>query len=68
MKNNRFNFCPECGSKKIQTLMNGRKWLCPDCGFDLYNNVASAVGLLILNSRGEILMEKRAKEPRKGFL
>ena len=68
MENNRFNFCPECGGKNIQTLMNGRKWLCPDCGFDLYNNVASAVGLLIQNSNGEILFEKRSKDPRKGFL
>ena len=49
-------------------MKNGRKWLCPDCGFDLYNNVASAVGLLILNEDGEILMEKRSKDPRKGFL
>ena len=53
MKENRFNYCPECGSRNIQTLKNGRKWLCPDCGFDLYNNVASAVGLLILNEDGE---------------
>ena len=68
MKDNHFNFCPECGGKKIQTLMNGRKWYCPECGFDLYNNVASAVGLLIQNSNGEILFEKRAKDPRKGFL
>ena len=68
MKNNRFVFCPECGGKNIQTLRNGQKWLCPDCGFDLYNNVASAVGLLIQNQNGEMLFEVRAKEPRKGFL
>ena len=43
MENNRFNFCPECGSKKIQTLLNGRQWFCPDCGLELFNNVASAV-------------------------
>ncbi|MCR5081683.1 MAG: NUDIX domain-containing protein [Treponema sp.] len=68
MKDNVFNFCPDCGSKNIQTLLNGRKWFCPDCGFDLYNNVASAVGVVIENSKGEILFEKRAKNPRKGFL
>jgi mutator protein MutT len=45
-----------------------RKWLCQDCGFDLYNNVASAVGLVIQTEDGKILLEKRAKEPRKGFL
>jgi len=66
MKND-FNFCPECGSKNIQNI-NMRKWLCKDCGFDLYNNVAAAVGLLIEKSDGKILFERRAKEPRKGFL
>ena len=66
MKND-FNFCPACGSKNIQNVKM-RKWLCADCGFDLYNNVASAVGLLIQSEQGKILLEKRAKEPRKGFL
>lgn len=45
-----------------------RKWLCSECGFDLYNNVAAAVGLVIKNGEGKILLEKRGKEPRKGFL
>ncbi|MBO6218220.1 MAG: NUDIX domain-containing protein [Treponema sp.] len=66
MKND-FNFCPACGGKNIQNV-NMRKWLCADCGFDLYNNVASAVGLVIQNAEGKILLEKRAKAPRKGFL
>lgn len=64
---NEFNLCPKCGSKKIQYLEN-KKWLCPECGFDLYNNVAAAVGLIICDSDGNVLMETRAKEPRKGFL
>ncbi|MBQ4378460.1 MAG: NUDIX domain-containing protein [Treponema sp.] len=64
---NDFNFCPSCGSKNIKNV-NMRKWLCSDCGFDLYNNVASAVGLVIRTPEGKILLEKRAKEPRKGFL
>ena len=45
-----------------------RKWKCNDCGFTLYNNVAAAVGLVIQNKNGKVLFEKRAKEPRKGFL
>ncbi|MBR1536674.1 MAG: NUDIX domain-containing protein [Treponema sp.] len=64
---NDFNFCPSCGSKNIKNV-NMRKWLCSECGFDLYNNVAAAVGLVIKNGEGKILLEKRAKEPRKGFL
>lgn len=62
---NEFRFCPKCGSSKIQTAPEGRKWQCPDCGFVLYNNVASSVGLLIQNHKGEFLFEKRAKEPQK---
>lgn len=66
MKND-FAYCPNCGGKNIKNV-NMRKWLCADCGFDLYNNVASAVGLVIQTAQGKILLEKRAKEPRKGFL
>ena len=68
MQGNHFNFCPKCGSKNIQTENDGRKWVCPDCGFELYNNVAASVAVLMLNDKGEALFEVRAKEPRKGFL
>ena len=64
---NKFNLCPNCGSKKIQ-WSNGKKWLCPDCGFDLYCNVAAAVGVVLYDDSGNVLFEVRAKEPRKGFL
>ncbi len=66
MVQNKFNFCPDCGSKKIKTLNKGQKWLCSDCGFCLYNCIAGGVGVLIQNKNGEILLEKRAKEPRRG--
>ena len=64
---NDFNFCPNCGGRQIQNVKM-RKWLCADCGFDLYNNVASAVGLIICDDKGRVLFERRGKEPRKGFL
>ena len=64
---NDFKFCPECGGRNVSSP-KGRKWLCADCGFELYNNVASAVGLIIRNKEGRILLEKRAREPRRGFL
>ena len=64
---NDFNLCPMCGSKKIECRHN-RKWICPDCGFDLYNNVAAAVGVIIKDKYNNILFEVRAKEPRKGYL
>lgn len=68
METNKFNFCPNCKTDKISTEMNERKWKCTKCNWTLYNNVASAVGLVIINNKGEVLLEKRAKEPRKGFL
>ncbi len=64
---NDFNLCPKCGSKNIENKAN-RKWFCPDCGFDLYNNVAAAVGVIIYDKDFNILLEKRAKNPRKDFL
>lgn len=64
---NDFNMCPMCGSKKI-ICKDNRKWICPDCGYDLYNNVAAAVGVIIRDKFNNVLFEVRAKEPRKGFL
>lgn len=64
---NDFNLCPKCGSKKIINHGN-RKWVCEDCGFDLYNNVAAAVGIIIKDKYNNVLFEIRAKEPRKGFI
>ncbi len=67
MSDNAFNFCPECGRQNIRYVDN-KKWLCPDCGFDLYNNVASAVGVVLSDAQDNVLFEVRAKNPRKGFL
>lgn len=76
MKND-FNFCPNCKSTNIKNVLNPkstdenvstRKWICPDCGFDLYCNIAAAVGLIIYDSNDNVLFEIRAKEPRKGFI
>lgn len=64
---NDFKLCPMCGSKNIENHGN-RKWVCPDCAFDLYNNVASAVGVVIRDRYNNVLFEIRAKQPRKGYL
>ncbi|MBQ3799147.1 MAG: NUDIX domain-containing protein, partial [Treponema sp.] len=68
MEKNKFSYCPQCGSKRIETHRGGYKWVCPDCGFDLYCNVASAVGVVIVTPEGKILFERRAKDPQKGKL
>lgn len=64
---NDFKQCPMCGSQKIENHGN-RKWVCPDCGFDLYCNVAAAVGIIIQDKNHNVLFEVRAKEPQKGFI
>lgn len=64
---NDFKICPICGSKKIRNIKM-RKWFCENCGFDLYNNVATAVGLIISDKDGKIIFERRNKNPKKGFL
>lgn len=64
---NAFNMCPMCGSKNVENP-GMRKWICRDCGFDLYNNVAAAVGVIIYDKDKNVLFEVRAKEPRKGFI
>lgn len=63
---NEFKFCPQCGSKKIETH-GGVHWTCPDCGYDLYNNDAAAVGLFLI-SQGKLLTFTRTKNPQKGKL
>ena len=64
---NDFKFCPNCGSNKISNI-NMRKWYCPDCNFELYNNIASAVGVIIQDKFHNVLFEIRAKNPKKGYV
>jgi ADP-ribose pyrophosphatase YjhB (NUDIX family) len=59
-----FKFCPACGSPRLYSA-RGRMWVCPDCGFEYFHNVATASGILI-EARGEVVLLKRAKEPSKG--
>jgi ADP-ribose pyrophosphatase YjhB (NUDIX family) len=65
--NQNFAYCPECGRQTV-SYPRARHWVCASCGFDLYNNVASAVGVIVADDAGRVLFIKRAKEPRKGFL
>jgi ADP-ribose pyrophosphatase YjhB (NUDIX family) len=65
-ENQNFAFCPECGKQTV-SYIKGRHWVCAECGFDLYNNVAAAVGLILVDRDGKALFVKRAKAPRQGF-
>lgn len=60
-------FCPQCG--RALTQGHGEKSIhCGACGFLLYFNVASAVGAIIPDEAGRILLLRRALEPAKGKL
>ena len=56
-----------CGSAKFNANDTKSK-RCDDCGFVYYMNPSAATAAFIINSRGELLVVRRAKEPAKGTL
>lgn len=62
-----FRYCPKCGSSRFD-IHNEKSKQCADCGFVYYFNPSSATVALIVNSRDELLVCRRAKEPAKGTL
>lgn len=63
----KFKYCPKCGSKHFD-INNEKSKKCDNCGFVYYMNPSAATAAFILNSRGELLVERRGKEPAKGML
>ena len=59
--------CPACASTKIERRY-GKAIKCLDCGFEFFINAAAAVGAIISDSKGRILLLSRAKDPGKGKL
>lgn len=62
-----FKFCPKCGSENFE-INNALSRHCSDCGFTYYQNPRASTAGFILNSKGELLLVRRAKEPQKGTL
>jgi mutator protein MutT len=62
-----FNYCPRCGSDKFAEN-DFKSKRCGDCGFTYYFNPLAATVGIITNSKGEVLVARRAKEPAKGTL
>lgn len=62
-----FRYCPKCGSSRFD-IHNEKSRQCADCGFVYYFNPSSATVAFIINSRDELLVCRRAKEPAKGTL
>ncbi|WP_223609041.1 NUDIX domain-containing protein [Chryseobacterium sp. OSA05B] len=59
-------YCPSCGKETLH-WDGEKKWSCPECGFNLYNNVAGAVAVVI-RCGDEIYLTRRNRDPKKGKL
>lgn len=63
----KFGYCPKCGSRHF-VENNEKSKRCENCGFVYYFNPSAATAAFIVNERGELLVERRAKDPAKGML
>lgn len=60
-----FHFCPRCGSHDFaETVANS--YVCGACGLYFFLNPATAVGGIICDADGAILLLRRAKDPGRG--
>ncbi len=62
-----FDYCPRCGAQGF-AVHNVKSKQCPACGFTYYFNPSAATVAVIENSRGQLLVCRRAKEPARGTL
>lgn len=62
----KFGYCPKCGSSHF-VVSSEKSKKCENCGFEYFLNPSAAVAAFILNDKGELLVEKRKKEPAKGM-
>lgn len=59
-----FNYCPSCASTHF-TFPDNRRFLCEDCGFTYYHNIAAAVAL-VFTFEDKVLFTVRNVDPDKG--
>ena len=62
--NSFFKFCPSCASTHF-TFPDNRRFLCDDCGFTYYHNIAAAVAL-VFTFEDKVLFTVRNVDPDKG--
>ena len=62
-----FKFCPKCGSEEFN-VNNEQSKKCDSCGFVYYFNSSAAIVAIIENSKDEVLVARRGKDPAKGTL
>lgn len=62
-----FRHCLRCGSSAV-FYKQDNSLCCKECDFRYYINSAAAVAILIVNSKGELLLTRRAFAPQKDKL
>lgn len=62
-----FTYCPRCGRQSVR-VQDAKAVSCTSCDLLLFLNVAAAVGAIISDDAGRILLVRRDREPRKGKL
>lgn len=60
-----FRYCPLCGAETLYPNTH-KTFKCGGCGFEFFLNTAAAVGALITDSEGRLLITVRKAEPAKG--
>ena len=61
-----YEFCPRCAGRLTVRHHEGRdRMVCGECGFVFYRNPAPAAGVILIDRR-ELLWVQRKFEPRKG--
>jgi NAD+ diphosphatase len=64
---NKFKFCPQCGAHGSIEIQNDKRLSCSKCGLVYFQNVASAVAVII-EADGKFVFIVRNKDPQKGKL
>lgn len=61
-----FHHCPRCGNTFLPYGEKACK--CENCGFVFFFNAATAVAVILRDSKGRVLLTRRAFNPGKGTL
>jgi mutator protein MutT len=62
-----FAYCPRCGATggEARTI---KQYVCAVCGFQYFQNAATAVIAVLRDPEGRILFTRREKDPARGML
>lgn len=63
-----WKYCPRCSAKSANANSNPFQCSHPDCGYQFYFSPVTAVGGLIVDPAGRMLLIVRGKDPGKGKL